>query len=162
MRNPLLLLPATLLLAATPAVAHAEEIVRTPFTLQGSVAYACYGCDGTATFSGVMTTVGVGGNGPVTVPTTGELYVGETCSGTGSFSGTLHAGPTDYEVYVSRIGSAVTMTTFGPGGFYDVYAGGGTLTLDGASGCGTPATASLTAASVPFVICYCVVAGDGS
>jgi hypothetical protein len=162
MRKPLLLLLLpTLLLTATPSVAHAEQIVRTPFTLQGSVAYACYGCGDTATFSGVMTTAG--DNGAVTVPTTGELYVDETCGDTGSFYGTLHTGAGDYEVYANRYASAIATTIFGPDGFYDVYLGGGTLTRDSGYGCGTgPATASLTAASVPSVNCYCSVAGDAS
>jgi hypothetical protein len=160
MRNPLILLPPTLLLALVPSAAHAEQVVRTPFTLQGSIGYACYGCGDTATFGGVMTVAG--DNGPVTVPVTGELNVYETCTDSGSFYGTLHAGATDYQVYANRNGSAVTMSTYGPDGFYDVYLGGGTLTLDGGPGCGTgPATASLTAAAVPFVNCYCMIGGDG-
>jgi hypothetical protein len=160
MKKSLLVLPA-LLLAAAPLPAHADPTtaVRTGFVLQGSVAYDCYGCSGTATFAGIATFPGT--KGFTSVPTTGDLYVTESCGDTGSFGGTLHVGADDYDVWVNRTTVAVTVTSIGPGGFYDAYVGGGTLTNDAPAGtCGVPVNATLTAEVAPFVNCYCQVAAD--
>jgi hypothetical protein len=160
MKKSLLVLPA-LLLAAAPLPAHADPTtaVRTGFVLQGSVAYDCYGCGDTATFAGIATFARE--NGFVNVPTTGDLYVNESCGDSGSFGGTLHVGADDYEVSVSRSTAAITIISTGPGGFYDAYVGAGTLTNDAPAGtCGVPVNATLTAEFAPFVNCYCQVATD--
>lgn len=155
-RLPLVL---ALLLAAAPA--HAEVAGNdTGFTLQGQLAYDCFGCGDTATFTGVATFVTE--YGVTTRPATGTLYVGEVCgSTTGGLDGGLHIGATDYNLYVGRTGNAVTGTAFGPYGWYAPDAGGGTWTLDAPSGtCGVPATASLTMTLVPFFNCACYIGND--
>jgi hypothetical protein len=159
MKKTLLALAALLVAAPLPAHADPTTAVRTGFVLQGNVAYGCYGCGDTATFSGIATFARE--NGFVNVPTTGDLYVYESCGDSGSLGGTLHVGADDYEVSFSRTAAAVTVISTGPGGFYDAYVGGGTISNDAPAGtCGVPVNAALTAEFAPFVNCYCQVAAD--
>ena len=157
----LLLALLPLLLPVAPAHADPAGTVDTGLVLQGSLAYACYGCAPEATFSGIATWLG--DNGPVTVPGSGTFSFNETCGATASGEGDLHLGNEDFTVYLSRTGNAVVLNMFGPGGFYRPDTGGGTLTVDGPAGtCGVPATASLTAVLVPTTNCYCMLAHDES
>jgi hypothetical protein len=153
-----LLLPA-LLLTSSPAAHAGPSGIDTGFTLQGRIAYDCYGCGSTATFTGVATYAG--DNGIVTVPASGPLEVGEYCTDNGSAYGTLRIGDTDYVTWLSRTRSAAVVSSYGPAGWTAPDTGGGTLTIDGPAGtCGVPATATLTAVLVPFFNCACSVAGD--
>lgn len=152
----LVLLPVATLTA--PAQAGPSGI-DTGFTLQGRIAYDCYGCADTATFTGVATYAG--DYGPVTVPAGGALFVGETCTDGGSAYGTLRLGDVDFDIWLTRTASAVTAWGYGPAGPFAPDTGGGTLTLDGPRGtCGVPATASLTATLVPFFNCACSIVDD--
>jgi hypothetical protein len=149
-----LLLPAVM-----PPAQAGPSGIDTGFTLQGRIAYDCYGCAGTATFTGVATYAG--DYGPVTVPAGGALYVGETCTDDGSAYGTLRLGDVDFDIWLTRTASAVTAWGYGPAGPFAPDTGGGTLTVDGPPGtCGVPATASLTATLVPFFNCACSIADD--
>lgn len=152
-----LALPALLLSA--PSAFAGPAGTDTGFALQGSIAYDCYGCADTATFTGVATYAG--DHGPVTVPASGALQVAEACASSGSAWGVLRIGDTDFHLSLSRTDRAVTAWGYGPAGAFQPDAGGGTLTLDAPEGtCGVPVRATLTAVLVPFVNCACVIAGN--
>ncbi len=153
-----LLLPALLLAPAPPAHAGPNGI-DTGFLLQGSIAYACYGCGDAATFTGVATYAG--DYGPVTVPASGALFVAETCTDSGGAYGVLRLGDVDFNLWVTRTGPALVLWGYGPAGVFQPDGGPGTHTLDAPPGtCGVPLTASVTAVLVPLFNCACAIAGD--
>ena len=162
MRLPLLaaLVPALLV---APAAHAGPQGVDTGYVVQGSIAYDCYGCGTTATFSGVATYAG--DFGPVTVPVTGPLDVQETCGATQGYAwGSLTLGSHDFQVNITRYPGSVLFYGVVDGNWWAPDLGPGTFSPDTAPGtCGSgPMTASISAVLVPGFNCACMIAGDDS